>query len=411
MCHAIDVTAMNLVELNIDTIPLGQPLPFALRGVAGALLAQKGYVIRTPKELETLVVRGQTLCVDTDESGESFRAFKAHLQNMLMSDQPLGLMSTMTMGATLAQEDAIDRGRETPHWPTWQARLTQLMRTPSADSFLPRLENMHLGLARQCALSPDATLLALVQMSAEETRHYCSTHAMLVAAVCMISARETLTWPEERIHQIGRAALSMNLGMGHLQDDLAQQITPLSPSQAQAVEDHALRSVRMLREMGVQDPVWLQAVHGHHLRSPGRLADKTLGEQLARLIQRADIFGARIAPRANRHPMSVTSAMQASYYDETKSVDEAGAALIKSLGIYPPGAWVKLASGETAVVVRRGISAATPKAAVMVNKDGMPTGEPIPRDTAHPNWKISAPVAHRDVRVRLPLERLLEINF
>ena len=39
---------MNLVELNIDTIPLGQPLPFALRGVAGALLAQKGYVIRTP---------------------------------------------------------------------------------------------------------------------------------------------------------------------------------------------------------------------------------------------------------------------------------------------------------------------------------------------------------------------------
>jgi hypothetical protein len=48
--------------------------------------------------------------------------------------------------------------------------------------------------------------------------------------------------------------------------------------------------------------------------------------------------------------------------------------------------------------------------AVLVNKEGMPTGEPIPRDTAHPNWKISAPVAQRDVRVRLPLDRLLEIN-
>jgi hypothetical protein len=163
--------------------------------------------------------------------------------------------------------------------------------------------------------------------------------------------------------------------------------------------------------LGVSDEVWLQGVRGHHLRSPGRLADKTAGDQVARLIQRADIFGARIAPRANRHPMSVTSAMQASYYDETKSVDEAGAALIKSLGIYPPGAWVKLASGETAVVVRRGTSAATPKVAVLVNKDGMPTGEPIPRDTAHPNWEISAPVAHREVRVRLPLERLLDISF
>ena len=402
---------MNLVELNIDTIPLGQPLPFALRGVAGALLAQKGYVIRTPKELEILLARGQTLCVDTDESGESFRAFKAHLQSMLMSDKPLGMISSMTMHATLAQEDAADRERKTPHWPTWQARLTQLMRSPDPESFLPRFENMHQGLARHCAEAPDATLLALVQMSAEETRHYCATHAMLVAAVCMISARETLRWSEERIHQIGRAGLSMNLGMGHLQDDLAQQITPLSATQAQAVEDHALRSVDMLRKLGVSDEVWLQGVRGHHLRAPGRLAEKTAGDQLARLIQRADIFGARIAPRANRHPMSVTSAMQASYYDETKSVDEAGAALIKSLGIYPPGAWVKLASGETAVVVRRGTTAATPKVAVLVNKEGMPTGEPIPRDTAHPNWKISAPVAHRDVRVRLPLERLLEINF
>lgn len=402
---------MNLVELNIDTIPLGQPLPFALRGVAGALLAQKGFVIRTPKELQILLARGQTLCVDTDESGDSFRAFKAHLQNMLMSDKPLGMISSMTMHATLAQEDAADRDRKTPHWPTWQARLTQLMRIPDPESFLPRFENMHQGLAHHCAEAPDAALLALVQMSAEETRHYCSTHAMLVAAVCMISARETLRWSEDRIHQIGRAGLSMNLGMGHLQDELAQQISPLSPSQAQAVEDHALRSVHMLRDMGVTDEVWLQGVHGHHLRAPGRLADKTEGDQLARLIQRADIFGARIAPRANRHPMSVTSAMQASYYDETKSVDEAGAALIKSLGIYPPGAWVKLASGETAVVVRRGKTAATPRVAVLVNKEGMPTGEPIPRDTAHPSWKIAAPVAHRDVRVRLPLERLLEISF
>ena len=401
---------MNLVELNIDTIPLGQPLPFALRGVAGALLAQKGYVIRTPKELEILLARGQTLCVDTDESGDSFRAFKAHLQNMLLSDKPLGMISTMTMHATLAQEDAADRERQTPHWPTWQARLTQLLRAPEPETFLSRLENMHLGLARQCAETPDSTLLALVQMSAEETRHYCSTHAMLVAAVCMITARETLHWSEERVHQIGRAGLSMNLGMGHLQDELAQQISPLSPAQAKVVEDHAIRSERMLRAVGVTDEVWLAGVRGHHLRSPGKLLEKTAGDQVARLIQRADLFGARIAPRANRHPMSVTSAMQASYYDETKSVDETGAALIKALGIYPPGAWVKLASGEIAVVVRRGITAATPRVAVLVNKDGMPTGEPIPRDTAHPSWKISAPVAHRQVRVRLPLDRLLEIS-
>lgn len=402
---------MNLVELTIDTIPLGQPLPFALRGVAGTLLAQKGYVIRTHRELEILLARGQTLCVDTNESGESFRAFKAHLQQVLLSDKPLGMITTMTMNSTMAHEDATDGGRKAPHWPAWQARLTQLMRNPDVDSFLPSFERLHQSLARHSLENPDAALLALVQMSAEETRHYCATHAMLVATVCMITARETLRWPAERIHQIGRAGLSMNLGMGHLQDELAQQISPLSASQAQMVDEHAHRSETMLRGMGVEDEVWLQGVRGHHLRSPGKLADKSPANQIARLLQRADIFGARIAPRANRHPMSVTSAMQATYHDETKSVDEAGAAMVKALGIYPPGAWVKLASGETAVVVRRGNTAATPKVAVLVNKEGMPTGEPIPRDTAHPNWKIAAPVAHRDVRVRLPLNRLLEIVF
>ena len=88
---------------------------------------------------------------------------------------------------------------------------------------------------------------------------------------------------------------------------------------------------------------------------------------------------------------------------------EAGAALVKALGIYPPGAWVRLASGETGVVIRRGASAATPRVAVLLNRDGMATGEPIPRDTAQAAWKIVSPVAHKEVRVRLPLEKLLAL--
>ena len=49
---------MNLVRLNIESIQLGQPLPFVLRGADGVLLAQKGYVIRTREDLANLVLRG-----------------------------------------------------------------------------------------------------------------------------------------------------------------------------------------------------------------------------------------------------------------------------------------------------------------------------------------------------------------
>lgn len=399
---------MKLVELNLSTISFGQPIPFALRGVGGSLLANKGFVIRSADDLRVLLARGQTLYVDTDESGESYRAFLAQLQSLLLSDKPLNKITSMTMqSAATAVEVPQDVGP--PAWREWQLGLTQLLRSPDSSDFAPRFEDLFSALNNYLIKNPDGALLALMQMSAEETRYYSATHAMLVSVICITVARETLRWPENRILPLGRAALSMNMGMARLQDDLAQQSTPLTPQQAQEVDQHSDASVSILRAMGITDPLWLDAVKTHHHRAPGKLAEKTLGQQMARLIQRADIFGARIAPRANREPMSVTSAMQASYYDETKSMDEAGAALVKALGIYPPGAWVKLASEEVGVVIRRGASASAPRVAVLLNRSGMPTGEPIPRDTAQPAWKIVSPVAHKEVRVRLPLEKLLAL--
>lgn len=399
---------MNLVELNLSTIPYGQPIPFALRGVGGGLLANKGFVIRSADDLRVLLARGQALYVDTDESGESYRAFLSQIQSLLLSNKPLNQIASMTLQTTTAPA-AATQDNSPPAWREWQLGLTQLLRTPSVADFAQRFEDLFSALNAYLLKNPDGALLALMQMSAEETRYYSATHAMLSSVICMTVARETLRWPENRVLPLGRAALSMNVGMAQLQDELAQQSTPLTPQQAQQVDQHSDASVSILRAMGITDPLWLDAVRTHHHRAPGKLSEKTLAQQMARLIQRSDIFGARIAPRINREPMSVTSAMQASYYDETKSMDEAGAALVKALGIYPPGAWVKLASAEIGVVVRRGASAATPRVAVLLNKSGMPTGEPIPRDTAQAAWKIVSPVAHKEVRVRLPLEKLLAL--
>lgn len=399
---------MNLVRLNIETIQLGQPLPFVLRGEDGAMLANKGYVIRSPYELARLIERGRQLCVDTDESGDSHRAYLAQLQRMLIADNSLGEIATMKMVAgSMAESAGSDRG-----WPDWhqlQMRATQLLRAPAADEFLSRFHALYSELAAFSERSPDAMLLAMVYLSAQETRMYSATHSMLVACVCMVVAREMLHWPEEAVASVGKAALSMNIAMTDLQDQLVQQSQPLSTSQITAVEEHAARAEKMLMALGVQDPLWLEAVRGHHHRMPGAMDQKTLGQKMARLVQRADVFGARIAPRAARWPMPVTAAMQASYYDEDRQVDEVGAAVVKALGVYPPGAFVRLASQEVAVVVRRGNTGTTPRVAVVTNRDGMATGEPIPRDTSNPQWKITGVVAFKDVKVNLSLDRLLTL--
>jgi hypothetical protein len=162
--------------------------------------------------------------------------------------------------------------------------------------------------------------------------------------------------------------------------------------------------------MGVEDALWLEAVLYHRAHTPGPLAPRSNGKRLARLIQRADMFGARLAPRASRAAGSPASAMQACYFDENRQIDEAGAALIKAVGIYSPGTYVRLVKGEIAVVVKRGLNSTTPKVAVLINRQGMATGEPMVRDTSQPEFRIASGVRYQDIKVNHSLERLLQLT-
>ena len=102
--------------------------------------------------------------------------------------------------------------------------------------------------------------------------------------------------------------------------------------------------------------------------------------------------------------------MKAIYFDENKQVDEAGAALIKAVGIYSPGTYVRLASQETAIVVRRGANTTTPFVAVMLNRLGMTHSELTVRDTAQSEFKILSSIPGHEIKVRPPLKRLLPLT-
>lgn len=400
---------MNLVELDMDIVPFGQPIPFVLRGLGGVLLAEKGFVIRSSKDLRRLIERGQTIYVDLDEAGDAYAAFLA--QALEEDDANEALLAPVAPAPTAPQEGEPLReieGVVNADWYAWQQLLTRLLRNPMEKGFMERFERLFRQFYTVVKRNPNEALLALMQMSAEEKRYYSATHSMLVSAICMMLARRVLQWPENRVQPLGRAGLTMKLSISHLQDVLSMQKEPLTPEQSEALRGHAQRSVQILQDLGVSDPLWLEAVRDHSLNVPGRLADRTLGNQMARMIQRADTFGARIAPRVSREPVSVTLAMEGCYYDETKAVDEVGAALVKTLGLYPPGAWVILANREIGVVIRGGDNAITPEVAVLLNPQGMPC-EPILRDTSQPGFKIARPIPLKEARVHVALDKLLAL--
>lgn len=401
---------MNLVPVNVDSIRIGQPLPFALRDEGGVLLAHKGYVVSSRSELELVIGRRSSLFIDVAESESHLRAYVGKLHHLVRQDRPLRqIAGAQILASDLdSHHDVTDDGE--PDWLELQNQAHTMLRDGNPASFRERLDKLQAQLSGHSHSNPDGALFALIYLSGSELQLYSATHAMLVSVMCGVAAREVLKWPAALELTLCQAALTMNVGMTELQDRLALQKEAPSPEQQVQIEQHPARAVRLLEQLGVTERRWLEAVRDHRTKTPGPLAARTEGQRMARLIQRADVFAARLAPRAARAPESPASAMQASYFDENRQIDEAGAALIKAVGIYSPGSFVRLASNEIAVVIKRGANTTTPRVAVVINRSGMPTGELSVRDTSQPEFRIASSVAHREVKVQIQLERLLALT-
>ena len=401
---------MNLVIINIDSIRIGHPLPFSLRDEGGVLLAAKGFVVSSRADLELMIGRRSQLFIDVDEFENQRRAYVGKLHDMVRKDKSLGQIA----GAQIYSSD-LDPYQNSAHpsepdWLDLQAQTHAMLRDTNAETFYARLDKLQLELSRHTRSNPDGALFALIHLSSSEMRMYSATHAMLVSVMCELAAREVLKWPPALDATLSKAALTMNISMTELQDRLTLQKEPPSPEQQVQITEHPERSANILMELGVTDSIWLAAVRDHRAKVPGTLATRTESQRLARLIQRADMFAARLAPRASRPPETPASAMHACYFDENSKVDEIGAALIKAVGIYTPGSFVRLATDEVAAVIKRGANTTTPRVAVLINRNGMPTGELIVRDTSKREFRIVSGVAHRDVKVKINLDRLMALT-
>lgn len=400
---------MNLFTVSFSSIPLARPLSYSLRNEEGVLLARKGHLFFHRAALLKMAGHG-TLCVDMHEIDAYRESMAQHNSNSAEhSDSATGPNAKNATQKGPYQGREINDSRRHLDWLDLQSRTNALLRLPTQATFLKRLHVLQGELLEVVGRSPDTTLLALIHLAAEEDSLYSATHALLVGAVCSLTAREVLDWPEDRERALVSAALTMNISMTELQDQLLVQTAPLSIDQRDQIDSHAQRSVAKLQELGVTDPLWLGAIDQHHTARAGAFATKSPTEQVARLIHRADVFIARLSPRASRRAMASLAAKQSTYFDEKHEVDDAGTSIIKALGIHHPGSLVTLATGEVAIVIRRAKDRLHPIVAVLLNRHGIPLVEPVTRDTSLPAHRIVANVNHAAVKIRTDLLRVLAV--
>jgi HD-GYP domain-containing protein (c-di-GMP phosphodiesterase class II) len=371
---------MEMRRLSADQIRTNEPLPWDVFDEHQQLLLRKGYVIESQRQAEELVVRG--VYVDV----LAFAAKSGSFVPLVEEFNPFKLWDDIQrrLGPLIRQMLSTEATAETPGKMTELARMVQELSQKDADA----------GIA--------AMLLV-------ESFKYPIAHPLHVAIVCEL-VTQRLNWSNDECLSTVAAAMTMNLGMMEMQNRLFHQQATLTEPQRQCIQEHPVKGYEILQQSGIQDQEWLTAVLEHHECPDGSGYPRAITDlsQTSQVIRLADIFCAKISPRSYRKPFLPNFAAREIFVSEGDGGQNPIATiLIKEIGIYPPGSFVKLANGETAIVVRRGEAANSPVVAALSSGSGIPYVDPVERHTGRSkDFSITSALSRDKIMVQINMPRM-----
>ncbi len=259
---------------------------------------------------------------------------------------------------------------------------------------------------------PDVGLYLLFQLAGNSPVGYSASHALVCAVLCHLIAIELVIAKPER-DSLVRAALTMNIAMTVMQDALATQVEKPTPEQQDAIRAHAAKSALMLGNLGVTDGQWLDIVSGHHDDAIDKTDFRTAPTltRLTRILKVVDRYAAMISPRMSRSGRSATESARSVIANASAKTDEIAHALVRAVGLCPPGTFVRLDSDETAVVLRRSSQHNHPYVAIITNPSGELLSSPrLHRTQDNHKPKIKTALTASAVRARINHFQMLRLG-
>jgi HD-GYP domain-containing protein (c-di-GMP phosphodiesterase class II) len=354
---------------------VGQPLPFGVRDDEYALLLAKGQVIATEEQLQALMDRGAL--VDIDD------------------------LLTARERARHAAKEALPR-----LWDDGLGRVNKALQNLQGGQFTDALDDASDAVLGLVERDPNLAIFQVLTRD-PDTKVLYGVRRSMHAAITSYLVGHRLGWDASTLARVFKVGLTMNLSMLELQGELARQRTAPTASQRADLMTHPMRSVELLMQAGIRDDDWLQAVARHHEQEDGSgypTGRRDVGD-LASLVRRADVYTAKLASRVHRDALLADQAGRQMFMQDPGH--PMTAALVKEFGIYPPGSYVRLASGETGVVVQRGPTVTTPVVACLTSARGTALTTPLRVDTAIARHAIQCVVGEGSVGHKLPLDKLI----
>lgn len=358
---ADDTSGQRFIAVSASEIKIGEPLPWSVFDANGNLLLRRGFRISSQRMYDGLV--GYVLLRLLEETLQPQAGARAELDRFDDSK-----FTVFELVATL-----LDR---------LESAFAMLNDQPRRALAPYKLLQIAIDIQSICNDNPDAVLGAL---QVDQHAPYSLMHPLHIAVLCELVAKQV------GVEQIARvsvvvAALTIDVGFIELQQKLQKQSSPLSDEQWSAVRCHPQQSTQLLTDAGITDSSWLDTVRQHHERINGKGYPAGLaGDQIcfgARLMAIADMYTAMIRPRSYRSAILAKDVLRGIFKERGESIDGRLAEFfIKVVGVFPPGAYVRLANGEIAVVSERGADAAHPKVISYISQYGLQLPEPAERNT------------------------------
>ncbi|XAH25328.1 phosphodiesterase [Xylophilus sp. GW821-FHT01B05] len=257
----------------------------------------------------------------------------------------------------------------------------------------------------------DTALYLLFQLASTSSVGYSASHALVCAALCHIVADE-LKLPRNERDVLVHAAMTMNIAMTDVQDRLSAQKERPNAQQRMVIEHHAADGSALLTRLGVTDSTWIDVVRQHHAASDHAtgLTEMAPADRLAHVLRTIDRYAAMISPRTTRTGRSALDSVRAILDGRDDYRDEVGYALVRAVGLCPPGTFVELDNGETAVVVRRSETANQPVVAVVLDAQRQPMRRPRLHRVSAGSPRIRSALTHAQLGAPLNYRVLLQIG-
>ena len=325
----------------------------------------QGFIIKDDDLLQQLLLTCKYVYVDTEKSPidikASLQTINSPVQKPLKKKKRIPAKNDFADSIILSKTK-FDKTTFTEN--LVQARKTRDKTRSYIDSMLSeakmgriidtqKAKRLVAELASNIAVSIDASLW-LTQLKKRD--EYTAIHSLNVCVLSLIFGR-ALNLPENELNELGLGALLHDIGKMRVPLNVLNKPGKLTKDEFEVMKSHPGIGYELARQDKNLSHEVLTIIRNHHERLNGQgYPDNLAAEEISyftKLVSITDVYDAVTSDRVYHDGMTPHEALKKMYEWMPNNFDEELIqAFIRTLGIYPVGSAVELATGHIGLVVK-----------------------------------------------------------